>query len=54
MIQSVMQILYINNNQFVEKLQPTMTSHTYKPKAIKCFNLTVGPGHDNSYNFSIE
>ena len=54
MMQIVFQILYENYNQFVEKLQPSMNSHTYKPELVKCFNLTFGISHDKSYNFSNE
>ena len=31
-----------------------MSSHTYKPELVKCFNLSFGTSHDKHYNFSNE
>ena len=52
MMQIVLSIFYVNYNQFVEKLQPTMNSHVYKPELVKCFNLSFGASHGNSCDFS--
>ena len=31
-----------------------MSSHAYKPKFVKCFNLALGTSHGNFYNVSNE
>ena len=51
---NIFEISCATYNQFVCKLQPTMNSHTYKLKLVKCFNLVFGTSHSSFYNFSNE